>query len=83
MITGISAVAVRLVQVVENGEKHIVAEPKGQAQTEFYKNGFFRVEAGASPGRLFYLLDSGEEVWGNSPEEALAQVNERIRACHH
>ena len=83
MISGISAVAVRLLQVVENGEKHIVAEPKGQAQTEFYKNGFFQVQEGNGRGRLFFLFESGEEVWGNTPEETLAHVNARIAANHH
>jgi hypothetical protein len=83
MISGISAVAVRLLQVMENGEKHIVAEAKGQAQTEFYKNGFFRVESGSCPGSLFFVFESGEEIWGDTPEEALAHVNARIAATHH
>jgi hypothetical protein len=84
MIHGISAVAVRLLQVVENGRTHIIAEPKGQPQTEFYTNGFFRVEeAGDTLGHLFFVFETGEEVWGNTPEEMLAHVNEHIRAGHH
>jgi hypothetical protein len=83
MITGISAVAVRLMQVNENGEKHIIAEPKGPAQTEFYKNGFFRVEGGEMPGRVFFLFDTGEEIWADTPEEALSTVNARIKERHH
>ncbi len=82
MNPGISAVAVRLLQVVERGETHIVAVPKGQPQTEFYKNGFFRVESEDCHGKLFFVLDSGEEIWGDTPEEALAHVNAVVRAHH-
>ena len=84
MIRGISAVAVRLLQVMENGRKHIVAEAKGQPQTEFYTHGFFRVEEdNGFCGRLFFVFDNGEEVWGDTPEEMLAHVNEHIKAHHH
>ena len=83
MISGISAVAVRLLQVMENGEKHIVFFFNVKAKTEFYKNGFFRVESGNCPGSLFFVFESGEEIWGDTPEEALAHVNARIASTHH
>jgi len=84
MIHGISAVAVRLIQILENGANHIVAEPKGQPQTEFYTNGFFRVEeSGEQHGHLFFVFESGEEIWGDTPEEMLAHVNAHIKAQHH
>ena len=81
MISGISAVAVRLIQVTEDGQTHIVTQSKGPVQTAFYQNCFFKVETGECPGRLFYLCDTGEEIWGNTPEEALASVNDYVR--HH
>jgi hypothetical protein len=83
MNPGISAVAVRLMLVVDAGERRVVAEPKGEARTDFYRNGFFQVASGENCGRLFYLSESGDEIWGDDPEQALAAVNAHVRSQHH
>ena len=83
MISGISAVAVRLLQVSEDGETLIIAEPKGLARTAFYPNCFFKVDAGDGTDRFFYLCDSGAEIWGDTAEETLSKVNHHIRDLQH